>query len=171
MSLKSWAILFVMSMVISTAPADDKPNIPASAWEQHPEGVALAMILVTQTENGTQKGAIKVYVKNTSSGIKYLPDNINDWAVQIFYIDNKGKHVPLRDYSAEQRPRTFTMPAMPDSRLYQPGEIGIRTIDLSPSELAVVKKYPVICHFYFGDVQIGRFNPIESSPKMLIASP
>jgi hypothetical protein len=163
-------LLGLALLLFGFAPLLADPNIPGGAWEQHTEGVALAIVFTVTTENGTEKGTIKVYIKNTSGTTKYLPGNINDRAVQIFYIDNEGRCVPLRDYSLKVPP-IFTMPAMPDSRLYQAGELGIRTVDLSPTELALVKKYPVQCRFHISDSKIGGYKLIESSLKILVAGP
>src|ERR1700683_5337235 len=101
MAFKSLAIIFVMNIVISNATANEmsfcQPDFPASLWEQHPEGIALAMTLSTRTENGVESNAIHVYIKNTSPTVKDFPPRGSDWGIEIYYIDGHGAQVPLHD--------------------------------------------------------------------------
>jgi hypothetical protein len=130
----------VVAMGFSGAFADDHPHIPANAWEQHPEGIALAMILTTQMENGVQKSTIQVYVKNTSNVVKsyFGPNHFDGMGVIILYVKN-NESVSLRDYSPEEGSKKMR-PQI------KPGQILSQTVDLSPDELALIKAYPVKCH-------------------------
>ena len=57
----SLALLF-----FSLIPFVAKSAIPDSAWEQHPEGLALVLFLKTTTLADQEKNTIQVFMKNTS---------------------------------------------------------------------------------------------------------
>ena len=158
--------ILVLSVIAFSVKAGDQPDVPANAWEQHEEGVSTAIILVSMTEDGKKKSAIKVYIKNTANTEKYLPGDVNDSALQIFYVASNGNHVPLRDYT-KKAPLVFSMSAMPDSRRYEAGEVRVKTIDLTPNELALVEAHPIFCRFRISDLEVGGYKMIESSPRQL----
>ncbi|MDB4793686.1 hypothetical protein OAG63_01485 [Methylacidiphilales bacterium] len=160
------ASILALNLVPSSLRADAQSEIPANAWEHHAEGVSIAMFLVSRMENGAKKSAIKVYIKNTANTKKYLPGDVNDSALQIFYVDSNGSHVPLRDYTPKI-PSVVSMPGMPDSRRYESGEMEVKTIDLTLSELALVEAHPVFCRFHISDQEVGGYKLVESSPRLL----
>src|ERR1700728_1167499 len=102
---KMLAIIFAVHTVISTATADDlsfgQPNISIASWEQHSEGVALALTLNTQTEKGVHKSVINVYIKNTSDTNKTFIVSGADSGIRIYYIDGQGAQVTLHNYTID----------------------------------------------------------------------
>ena len=158
--------ILALNVTASSLMADVQPNIPASAWEHHAEGVSVALFLTSRTENGGKKSAIKVFIKNSADTKMYLPGDVNDSSVQIFYVDANGNHIPLRDYTPRP-PSVVSMPAMPDSRRYEPGEVGIKSIDITPAELALVEAHLVFCRLRISSQEVGGYKLVESSPKML----
>ncbi len=160
--------VFIALLLFVFAPLSAQSNIPTSAWEQHPEGVALAMTSTTNTDNGAQKGAISVYIKNTSDLTKYYkgPDGFN-LDMQIFYMDDHGEQIPLRDYNWRGCSSTLS-PAI------KPGKILSRTVDLNPNEFALIQGRLIkcrVCIFVIADSKIQQRYLIESLPRKLISAP
>jgi hypothetical protein len=160
------ASILALNLTPSFLRANAQSDMLANAWEHHAEGVSVAMFLVSRMENGAKKSSIKVYIKNTADTKKYLPNDVNDSALQIFYVNSNGSHVPLRDYTPKI-PSVVSMPAMPDSRRYESGEVEVKTIDLTPDELALVETHPIFCRFRISDQEVGGYQSIESSPRQL----
>ena len=156
--VKVLAILFVASLVLS-ARADDQPNIPASAWEQHPEGIALAFTLSSRAEGNRQVISIYVYIKNTSNADWYFERNKEP---AIYYI--RDHDVPLRNYDESM----FEESKKVTPERIKPGGTGSRTIDLTPAELALIKGLPVKCRVIIYDERYKRYE-IESSSKILVS--
>jgi len=157
------AMIFAATMGLSLARADDTPSIPANAWESHPEGIALAVMLTSRMDHGTKKYSILVYTKNTSQASIYYqgPDGFH-LEMEIFYYDH-DKPIPLRDYSPESGSRIIP----PE---IQPGETLLRKVDLNPDELALIQAHPVKCRAIIAD-RTFRNVAVDSSPKILIAVP
>ena len=156
-------VVFAMALSIFTetlAQSNGQLNIPAALWEQHPEGIALALFLSTQD---VQKKAIQVYIQNTSNTDKYLIVSGIDSGIQIYYIDATGAQVPLHNYSDNMLNRK--------SSLIKPGETLTRRILLTPDELVLIQTHPIKCNFIIHDPATEKYSKIESTPKMLASGP
>ena len=134
------------------------PDIPGSAWEQHPEGVALNVSLGASAVKNATGRTITVQIKNTTNAnIYYL-----GWDEPVFIVTPTGE-VALRDnlfHGSRIRP-----PAI------KPGETVVRTVDLSPEEMARIKGKPVECHLRFyniSDSNIPKYTEIHSLPKIIV---
>jgi hypothetical protein len=156
--------LFLSSLVFlffSLIPFVAKSAIPESAWEQHPEGLALALFLKTTTVEGQEKDTIRVFMKNTSTTLKrYVGPDLYNVAVEIFYENNEGKQVPLRDYS----PPSGTPLPPPEIK---PGAIFLRTVDLTPDELTLIKTHRISAHISITD-DAGKQNYYLQSALQLV---
>jgi hypothetical protein len=77
------ATSFLVCRVQADSDADES-KIPASSWETHAEGIALASILISQKVGGAQKHFLKVYLENTSNSVKEYIVSGNDGGLQFF---------------------------------------------------------------------------------------
>lgn len=166
------AIGLALSLVTLSAIADlsfNAPHIPASSWEQHPQGIALAVTLANRTHNGSQKHYVVVYIKNTSASDKYFSEMNDISRLELSYVNDSGAEVPLRTYNYDHPDGIVLMNVPPYA--IKPGEILSRKIELTPDELALVKAHPVQCSFFISDQQVDKGYKVESAPKMLISEP
>lgn len=157
------AIIFATTMVLSIASADDKPNDPASSWEQHPEGIALTVTLTSIAEKSPPKNSIQIYIKNTSESAKTLYGH-GTGEVRIFYTDDHNAQIPLRAYNGD-------LLSPKGNTVLQMGATLGKTISLAPSELALIKTHPVKCAFGIYDETLKKGYIIESSPRILVNEP
>jgi hypothetical protein len=106
--LKALATLFLINIVLPVVKADDlsfsHAKIPASQWEQYPEGISLALVLTRRIEAGLHinKPLIKVYIKNMSDTVINFPAHGKDYGIELYYTDSNGSKVPLHDYRQKQ---------------------------------------------------------------------
>jgi hypothetical protein len=141
--------------------ANEQPNIPDNSWELRPEGVALAIVFTSDAK----KSCLNVYLKNTSTVIKYCvsPDGFNR-DIEIDYLNDHSEQISLRDYSRPNGGSRLTMPEL------KPGNIQSWTVELSASELALLKAHPAKCHICVideSDVSMkGKWA--DSSPRILV---
>jgi len=141
------------------------PNILASAWEQHPEaGVAIAVTLVTQKDKDATKSSIKVYAKNTANSDLEFDFNGMEERICIYYMDSHGTQVPVRDFHmiTIHSGRVMDVPIT-----CKPGDILLRTVDITPAELILLQSHPVKCTF--GISRSGKRSIIETTPRQLVA--
>ena len=145
-----------------------EPQIPDSAWEQHPEGIAVAMTFSSHNENNVQKNVITIYMKNTSNlSAYYVGTEGFHREVALFLVDKAGEETPLRDYSPQPGSKILA----PEIK---PGETLSRTVDLSPEEMALIKGHPIKCRLNFLNIsenKIVKHYAVKSTPKVLIADP
>jgi hypothetical protein len=166
--VKSLAILFAANMVFSAAVADNQTNLPAGAWEQHPEGIALALRLTTTTHPAGQANAISISIKNISKTPKQFSRFAAESGIQIFYLKKPGAPIPLGTDSV----------LIYHAAIYDSGPVAIlpnatlvRVVKLTSKELVSVKSYPVKCIIRISDPTEKKDYKIESSPKMLVNGP
>ena len=79
----------------------------------------------------------------------------------MFYIDDHGNQVPLRNYDQDVELRMFSETIKPDTIL------SIK-IDITSEELATIKAHPVLCSFVIYDPTSKQKYTIKTSPKQLI---
>jgi hypothetical protein len=157
-----------LNLVTLSAIADlyfTAPNIPASSWEQFPQGIALAMTLENRTHNGAQKHYVMVYIKNTSGSDKYFYEMNDISRLELYYVTDSGTAVPLRTYNYDHRDGIVLMNVPPYA--IKPGEVLSRDIELTSDELALVKSHAVKCSFFISDKESAKGYKIESSPRIL----
>jgi hypothetical protein len=148
------AMLLAASMVISSALADDQPGIPASAWQSFPQGVAVALTLVTQGDKGSQTTRLNVYLKNISTTpMAYIHGGPG---ARILFLDEKGAWQELHPTRWEDS----VMESFYRGTL-NPGEVKVSSIDMSPKDMAIIKTHPVKCQYGVGDFVV------ETTPRLL----
>jgi len=102
-------VFFSINAVVAITTANEEtlrqpPNISSSLWEKHSEaGVALAVCIGTKTEQGVQKKFVKICIKNISNTDKFISSYGADSGMEVYYIDDKGVQIPLRDYRMMER--------------------------------------------------------------------
>jgi hypothetical protein len=163
-------LLCMIESIITSAVADDKPSPAPVSWENHSEGVALALSLVSSKgrSQGEEDG-IQVLVKNTSTSQLYFAFSSHDKGCRIFYVDSQGARIPIHEgpQNKDIPPTTSaTIPPLPLS----PGQILTEVVELrTPNELALVRAHPVFCRLRVSENEIGGYKIIESTPKILSA--
>jgi hypothetical protein len=162
-------LIFVLSfgnrIAIAQEPLTKQPNIPASSWEQHPEGIALAINLITQTETGNQESFVQVYIKNLSSASIQVIDSEIDFGIEVYYLDGQGTEIPLHNYHPDPDESTYHRKMR--HIVIGPSDVILRTVRLTPDELVVIKAHLSKCSFIIYDPTNKRQFAIESSPKYL----
>jgi hypothetical protein len=152
------AIAFALNVVALTATADEQLNIPANAWEQHPEGVALALILTKGIENDAQSIYLRLYVKNTSDN----PVPLMGGPAVFFYVDGSGKTVILANNSDDNLIENFQR-----WKVIAPGKIRSTDIEVTTAEVAVIKANTVKCKILLLDRATHKEVPVVGSPQLL----
>jgi len=143
-------LLFLVS-----TPLVADPEIPASAWEQHPEGVAVAMLLSAPPE----KAALNVYTKNVSETDKLLYSR-TDAEIRIYYINDAKARIPLR--ACDDDPLSYS-----GNYIIKKGQVHSETITLTSDESAAVRAHPVSCSFGVYDMILKKGFMISSAPNLL----
>jgi len=164
-------LLCVAFSLCGSVSALAQPAIPASSWEQHPEGFALAVILTKRIDNERSISSIEVYFKNIGKKDFFtsLPEPIPT-PFQVFYLNDSKVLTPLRDYNPNPGPPpTVEASVMPLE--IKPGETVSGAIDITPNELALIRGRHVVCKVSISDHENGGYKLIESSPKILVTAP
>jgi hypothetical protein len=143
-------------------------TIPEDSWEQHPEGIALAMTLISQTGADDVEHAVHIYIKNTSTIDKKLMDGNIDHGMEIYYLNDSGAKVPLHNYHPIQSELNM-IEGNPKKKdvIIKPNEIVSRSVNINSSDLLLFKTHPVICRFFICDLGANQQSTIESSPRRL----
>jgi hypothetical protein len=136
-------------------------SIPASLWESHPEGAALALTLETRMEKAERKSSLKIHLKNTSATDKAVIDDSIGSGFKIFTQDSAGKWQPLRDYDGAVTTTKFSMVVI------KPGQTITYPLELSSAELSLIKSRPMQCRIMLSDPTTNQRPTIESSPRTL----
>ena len=142
----------------------DQSDIPTDAWKNSSKGFTLAMILTNYVKLDPQNGGIKMYFKNTSNAVEFVADDGRDSGIKLFYVNAQGARIPIRHHNDR-----FANEADPVA--IQPGETLSRTVILSSDELALITSCPVGCWVFISNQEMGGYQKIEFSPKMLISGP
>ena len=165
MSAKILALgLLVTAAFIASDKTDDKPQVPANAYELYPaQGIASSMKLTSWRDNGRTKYAIIVSIKNVSSGVKCLLVNGPYYGISIYYRNSSGKTLPLREYDDR---RTIV------EGLIGPVPVGSghtieHAIEIDPEELPIVNDCPIQCRFRMYDPSEKQGFDIQSAFEML----
>src|ERR1700683_2136817 len=163
--LKMLTTLLMVNRMLPEVNADDlsfgEPKLPASQWEQHSDGIALAIIPTRRIDKEyyINKPIINIYIKNTSNSIKNFPAHGMDFGIELYYINSNGFKVPLHDYSQKQ---FFSMNL--GNIPIQPGATLLVPIDISEKEALLLKTVPVECRIELSDPATNQSFTIESSP-------
>ena len=162
----SLAIFFTLNLTALTVPANDvfycQPNVPAGLWEQHPEGVVVAVIFTYPPNDPLTNTSLSVYIKNTSTTAKLFDRNDYDSGVKVFYIDASGAKVPLHDYTVPSAHLSKKLPFT-----IEPGTTICVRIGLNLQSYSLLKTHPVMCSFTIYDPTTKQRGLIETSPKIL----
>jgi hypothetical protein len=161
-------LILILSFSFYTASANEvafcNPNIPATQWEQHPGGIATAIILSRDTDKNGDHHIASVYIKNDSKKAVAYSRNEADSGINLLYISSKNIKVPLHNY-------TSSFDLYGGSRLsditIKPGSTLLITINLTSSDVALLGKNR--CQYALNtiDPSTGASTAIESSPKQL----
>jgi hypothetical protein len=154
------AISFLVCRAHADSPVGDV-KIPASSWETHVEGIALATILISREEGGEKKYLLSVYLKNTSDSVKEYVVSGNDGGLQFFTRNEANAWTPLRDYG----PNHYLASATHDNIV--PGGIIHHEIELSPAEVALIEAHDLKAGFIIYDLTTMKKSIIESLPRRL----
>ncbi|MCE0497101.1 MAG: hypothetical protein LV481_04055 [Methylacidiphilales bacterium] len=147
-----------MNMAALIAKADDQPNIPASSWEQHPEGVALALMLTKGIGNDSQSIYLRLFVKNTSDN----PVPLMGGPAVFFYLDSSGNPVNLGNNSEDDIIENFQR-----WKVIAPGKIRSTETEVTTAEVAVIKANTVKCKILLLDRATHKEVPVVGSPQLL----
>jgi len=163
----TWNCLLVVLLLNITgflATAQEEPKIPANAWEQHPQGVALALMLTKGVGNDSQSIYLKLYVKNTSN----IPEALMGRASAIFfYLDSSGKPVILGHHGHPNQPWKDVIENNPRWRIIPPGEIRSTGAEVTAAEVVLIKTYTIQCKILLIDPATQKEVPVVGSPQLL----
>jgi len=168
---KLLALFFAASLVLSAAKADDQPYIPVSAWEQHPDGVSLAVSLTKGMEYGEQVTYVIVYVKNTSNTVKGLLNAGRGGFARFFFRDGNGKQIQLGNHDHPDHPERDILESNMRVFTLVPGGTRRSGTDITAEEIILIKTHPVICSFTVDDRATSKGSIVQSLPKMLVNGP
>jgi len=164
--MKIATVSFVAASIFHARAADELSRIPANAWRDSQKGFSLAMLVVSQSQNGRQEDAIEIFLKNTSTTVEFVTDDGRDIGLGLYYVNGQGTRVPL------QKPLTddgFANEA--DPAAIQPGTVLSRKLILNQGELALVKTFPIGCSVPISHQEGGGFLKVEISPSLLAVEP
>ena len=150
------ALLLNVSGLLATA--QEESQIPAAAWEQHPEGVALALMLTKGIGNDAQSIYLRLYVKNTSDN----PVPLMGGPAVFFYLDGSGNTVILANNAEDDIIENFQR-----WKVIAPGKIRSTDIEVTTAEVAVIKANTVKCKILLLDRATHKEVPVVGSPELL----
>jgi hypothetical protein len=159
-----WLLLFCGLNILIFSAAAEQPQIPANAWEQHSEGVALALMLNKGTGNDVQSTYLVLYVKNTSDHLKYLVTLSRGTGVLFFYVDGSGKQMILGNHDHPDDPAKDELESTTRRRTIPPGVIVHTGTEITADEVTLIKTHPVKCKILLDD-------PTTSLPAAVVGSP
>ena len=192
----AYALLFSLGFlpVKADAPSDEQQlvqQIPASAWENHPEGISVALEYISKYEYSS-RGAIALFIRNTSSTNKEFIRNdfsaMNGHTINVYYIDDKGVETIL---NALNIPKPTIPPGTPPeearhieelaklslswgSRQSPPDPIKIEPAGtivqyepLASDEVAQVTKHFIKCIIHMRDPVTKKDFFITATPKLM----
>jgi len=111
------------------------------------------------------KNAISVFIKNTSTVVIAYGRNEGDYGVKIFYVDNKGAKVPLRDYYNHDDDVTESVH---EDISIESGKTICASFFITPEELTLLNLHPVSCSFtIYHPSDWKHQTTVESSLKTL----
>ena len=155
--LKTLAVLipliFLYLLAAATSSQAQQATDTTTAWEQHSEGVALRVLLLTKGQGDKQQHVLQIDIKNDTDHA------ITFGGIEIYYIDITGQTVSLYDDGESTNiNRPFYI---------QPGKIRQQNVDLFPDKLNLVKTCPVFVSFTFHDPVAKQDYSIKSTPGLL----
>ena len=153
-------LLLNITGLLATA---QEPQIPANAWEQHPEGVALALMLIKGIGNDSQSIYLKLYVKNTSNN----PVPMMGEPAIFFYLDSSGNPVTLGHHGHPNQPWKDVIESNQRLRIISPGEIRPTGTEVTAAEVALIKTHTVHCKILLIAPATQKEVPIVGSPQLL----
>ena len=162
-----WLVFLAVLSFSTFFAAAEEPPIPPSAWEQHPEGVALALVLTSGTDGGLQVSYLRLYVKNTSDTAKYLVTQSHGVAAQFFYVGANGNQVILGNHDHPGHPEKDLIESNQRLRVILPGKIRSTGTEVTADEVALMKTQTVRCKIYINDPTTKQDVPITGAPQLL----
>jgi hypothetical protein len=166
----TWNYLLIALLLNVTglwATAQEESQIPATAWEQHPEGVALALMLTKGIGNDAQSIYLKLFVKNTSNSSESLATQSRGASALFFYLDSSGRAVTLGNHDHPDQPWKDEIESNPRWRIILPGKIIPTGTDVTAAEVAVIKANKVKCKILLIDPATQKQTVIVGSPQLL----
>ena len=163
----TWSYLLVVLLLSITglwATAQEESQIPATAWEQHPEGVALALMLTKGIGNDAQSIYLKLYVKNTSKNPEALMGRA--WAI-FFYLDSSGNPVTLGHHGHPNQPWKDVIESNQRLRIISPGEIRATGAEVTAAEVTLIKTHTIQCKILLIDPATQKEVAVVGSPQLL----
>jgi hypothetical protein len=163
-------VAVLLFLALSVAVEEQLPaqsRVPASAWEQLPQGFAIAL-----TYN---KSYVTLNIKNTSNAVKQIRrSSLN---VLLFYADEHGVLIPLSNQKEKRKsgdPMEEILAGIdpPDSRgpmCFPPRmELWYQVCaEITPEDWSLIKGHPVVCHVELYDLTTNTKIHLESSPRIL----
>jgi hypothetical protein len=162
-----WNYLLVILLLNITglgATAQEEPQIPANAWEQHPEGVALALVLTKGIGNDAQSIYLKLYVKNTSNNPEAI---MGRGPATFFYLDSSGNPVNLGHYGHANQPWKDFNENSQRWRVIPPGKITSTGTEVTAADVALIKTNTVKCKILLIDPATSKEVVVVGSPQLL----
>jgi hypothetical protein len=143
------------------------PQIPDNAWQQHPEGVALALMLSKGRGNDAQSIYLNLYVKNTSNN----PVSMMGGPAIFFYLDSSGKPVSLGNHAHPDQPWKDAIERNQRFKVIPPGKIRSTGTDVTTAEVALIKTHTVQCKIILVDPATQKEVAVVGSPQLIIETP
>jgi hypothetical protein len=161
-----WNYLLVALLLNVTgllASAQEESKIPATAWDQHPEGVAFALMLTKGVGNDSQSIHLKLFVKNTSNNAVSI---LGSPAI-FFYLESSGNPVILGNHHDPNHPEDDIIERNQRWRVIPPGKIRQTGTKVTAAEVALIKANTVKCKILLLDSATQKEVPVVGSPQLL----
>jgi hypothetical protein len=166
-STSRWFLIFCGLNILVFSAAAQQPQIPANAWELHPEGVALALMLTKGRGNDAQSIYLNLYVKNTSNN----PVSMMGGPAIFFYLDSSGKPVSLGNHAHPDQPWKDAIERNQRFKVIPPGKIRSTGTDVTTAEVALIKTHTVQCKIILVDPATQKEVAVVGSPQLIIDTP
>jgi hypothetical protein len=140
-----------------------EPQIPAVAWEQHPEGVAFALMLTKGIGTDSQSIYLILWVKNTSND----PVPMRGGPALFFYLDSSGKPVILGYHRDPNHLEENIIQHYQRWEVIPPGKMRQTGTGVTAAEVALVKANTVKCKVILLDRATQKEVPVVGSPQIL----
>ena len=166
MIIRHLYIVVLLIISFTSFLAAQEPKIPDGAWEQHQEGVALALALTNGRGTDEHSIYLVLYIKNTSQTAVGL---VNPGAGPIFfYLDRKGKPITVGHHGHPDQPWKDIEANFQRLRIVLPGKM-IRTgatVTVAEADLLRSRKINVQCKIALENMTTGDGMTVVGSPGL-----
>ena len=159
---KLLSVVLTSSVFVGTIRAGGGNKIPQGTWEQHLEGISVAVLLSHQNQNGSPGNTLKVYIKNNRTDLIEFLGGGEGKGIKVHYTTTGGVEVPLWQ---SQLSRSISN-AVTGPEKFPPGDTILKMLDLTEDKAAKIRGAPIECEFGIRDPKKNKGYLIKTTARI-----